>query len=290
MKRAGLVLIAVVLFLHPDTVFGQLNKQKPRDLQNVGIEEKLGETLPGELRFATSEGDSISLSELLAGDKPVLLNPVYYECPQLCTMVIDAVLKGVRDVNWNPGTDYRIVTFSFDPGEDHKLAAENKTRIMDKLDREGAAEGWYFLTGKQPAIRALTKAIGFKYEKLERGSDYAHGAAIMFASPDGVLTRYLYGIGFTGFNIRNALYEAADGNIGSTVEQALLYCYQYDPDSRSYVPVAWRVMRLGGLVTLLFLGIFLAFLWLREKRGDGDRSVNKKQIIQTKITEPHGRD
>lgn len=290
MKQAGPAFIAALLFLFSGTVFGQLNKEKPRELQDVGIEERLGENLPSGLRFATSEGDSVSIGELLEGDRPVLLNPVYYECPQLCTLVIEAVLKGVRDVNWNPGEEYRILTFSIDPGEDHQLAAEHKRRILDKLDKEGADDGWYFLTGKQPSIRALTEAIGFKYERLERGSEFAHGAAIMFASPEGKLTRYLYGIGFTGFNIRNALYEAADGNIGSSVEQALLYCYQYDPESQSYVPVAWRVMRLGGLVTLLFLGIFLGFLWLREKRDGGDRDEEEKLIIETKITEPHASD
>lgn len=303
MKHVGRVLLAAVLFLHPDIVHGQLNKQKPRELQNVGIEERLGEKIPLDLRFANAEGDSVTLGQLMREGKPVLLNPVYYECPQLCTLVIEAVLRGVEEVTWNPGKDYTIVTFSIDPGEGPELAARERQRILDKLGRQGAGDGWHFLTGREPAVRALTEAIGYKYEKLERNADYAHGAGVMFASPQGVLTRYLYGIGFTGFNFRNALYEAADGNIGSTVEQALLYCYTYDADSQSYVPVAWRIMKIGALVILLFLGIFLGFMWLREGKStnrrdwslsdltrlDRDRD-EENQIIETKIIETNASD
>ncbi|MDZ7772020.1 MAG: SCO family protein [Balneolaceae bacterium] len=301
MKYVGHVLLVAVLFLHPEYVFGQLNQQQPRELQNVGIEERLGEKIPLDLRFADAEGDSVTLGQLMQQGKPVLLNPVYYECPQLCTLVIEAVLRGVEEVTWNPGDDYTIVTFSIDPGEGPELAARERQRILEKLGRRGAGEGWHFLTGKEPAVRALTEAIGYKYEKLERNAEYAHGAGVMFASPQGVLTRYLYGISFTGFNFRNALYEAADGNIGSTVEQALLYCYSYDPSSQSYVPVAWRIMKLGALVVLLFLGIFLAFMWLREGKNksrrdwslsgitriDGDE---ENPIIETKIIETNASD
>lgn len=303
MKHVGRVLLAAVLFLYPDFVFGQLNQQKPGELQNVGIEERLGEKIPLDLRFANAEGDSVTLGQLMREGKPVLLNPVYYECPQLCTLVIEAVLRGVEEVSWNPGADYQIITFSIDPGEGPELAARERDRILEKLGRQGAGKGWHFLTGKEPAVQALTEAIGYKYEKLERNAEYAHGAGVMFASPQGVLTRYLYGISFTGFNFRNALYEAADGNIGSTVEQALLYCYSYDPSSQSYVPVAWRVMKLGGLVTLLFLGIFLGFLWLREGKSSRNRDWSltrltridrdrdeENQIIETKIIETNASD
>lgn len=273
MKQVGLALFALSLFLHPFCATAQLNKQKPKNLQDVGIEEHLGESIPLDLKFADSNGDSVTLGSLMNGDKPVLLNPVYYTCPMLCSMVIDAVFTGVNDLKWTPGKEYNIITFSIDPEEDHKLAASVKDSLLARFDRKGAEDGWYFLSGKKNAVKALTKAIGFKYKKVENTDQYAHSASIMFLSPDGTLTRYLYGIKFDEFNFRNALYEAADGEIGSTVDQVLLYCYQYDPDSQSYVPVAWRIMKLGGFATALILGIFLGLLWLKEKNSKNDKNI-----------------
>lgn len=272
-KLVGVIVLFTGLILHPISSSAQLNKQKPRNLQDVGVEEQLGDKIPLDLTFATSKGDSVTLAELLEDDKPVLLNPVYYECPMLCTMVIDAVFAGVKEVKWDPGKEYNIITFSIDPEEDYKLAAATKSGFIKKLNRENAEKGWYFLTGKEEVIRTLTEAVGFNYKKVEETDEYAHSAAIMFLSPDGVITRYLYGISFDESNIRNALYEAADGKIGSTMEQIILSCYHYDPDSQSYLPVAWRILRLGGIVTLLFLGVFLGLLWLREKKPNNDKNT-----------------
>lgn len=270
-KQAGIALI-FSLFLHPLTAFAQLNKQKPKEIQNVGIEEHLGETIPLDLVFATSKGDSVTLAELMQNDKPVILNPVYYECPMLCSMVINAIYQGVDNVKWNPGDDYNIITFSFNAEEDYRLAAATKDSLLQKFDRKGAAEGWHFLTGKQQAIKKLTDAIGFKYEKLDAKGQFAHAAAIMFLSPEGKLTRYLYGINYKEFDIRNGLYEAADGEIGSTIEKVALYCYVYDPDSNSYVPVAWRIMQIGGFITAAAVAMFLGFMWL------GNKFTNNKKI------------
>lgn len=278
MRSVGIAIGICCLFLQPIYSVAQLNKQKPENIQDVGVTEQLGAKVPLDLTFANAKGDSITLEELLNDDKPILLNPVYYECPQLCTMVKDAIYNGVKDLKWNPGTDYNIVTFSFDPSENYDLAAENKEKYLNKLNRRGAEKGWYFLTGNKENIQRLTETIGYDYNKLENG-DFAHGAAIMFLSPDGTITRYLYGLKFNEFDMRNALYDAADGNIGSTAEQVLLYCYQYDADSNSYVPVAWRFMQIGGFATLIILGIFLGFMWLRHRNY-----TNEKQI-----KEPNGR-
>lgn len=262
---AGRKLLVSLLLLLPAASFAQLNKQKPQNLQDVGIEERLGEKIPLDIKFATTEGDSVTLADLMEGDKPVLLTPVYFKCPQLCPLVIDAVVQGVKPLEWDPGTDYTIITFSFDSTERHRLAADKKDSILKLIDRPKASEGWYFLTGKQKAIDKLTDAIGFKYNPIERKGEFAHTASIMFLSPEGTITRYLYGIKFDQFDIKNALYEAADGKIGSTVDKVILYCYQYDPDSGSYVPVAWRIMQLGGLLTVVVLGAFLGFMWLKHR-------------------------
>jgi protein SCO1/2 len=275
MRNFGLTITLISLFILPYSSDAQLNKNKPSQLEDVGVEERLGEQIPLDLRFANAEGDSLELKELFTDDKPVLLNPVYYECPQLCSMIKEAIFKGVKDLKWSPGTEYNIVTFSFDPREKTALAAENKNRFLNKLNRKGANEGWHFLTGNKENIRKLTEAIGFNMKRLQDGQ-YAHGAAIMFLSPDGVITRYLYGLKFDEFNLRNALYDAADGNIGSAAEQVLLYCYQYDADSNTYVPVAWKIMQVGGFATMLILGIFLGFMWLRHRYSN-----NEKQIKET---------
>lgn len=274
MKYAGITIVALSLFLYPFLGFAQLNKQKPQELNDVGVTERLGENIPLDLKFANAEGDSIALKELFSDGKPVLLNPVYYECPQLCSMVKEAIFKGVKDLKWTPGSEYNIVTFSFDPNEGSELAVKNKQQYLNKLDRNNANQGWHFLTGNKENIQQLTEAVGFNYERLEDGQ-YAHGAAIMFLSPEGKITRYLYGLKFDEFNIRNALYEAADGNVGNAAEQVLLYCFQYDADSNSYVPVAWRIMKVGGFATVLILGIFLGFMWMRHRYN------NAKQIKET---------
>lgn len=274
MKTVGLAVFITSMFLHSFSATAQLNNQKPKDVQDVGIEERLGEKIPLDLKFATSEGDSVTLASLMQGDKPVLLNPVYYECPMLCSMVIEAVYSGVSDLKWTPGNEYNIITFSIDPEEDSELAASTKDSMITKLGRESAREGWYFLSGKEEAIKELTEAIGFKYRKVEENDQFAHSAAIMFLSPDGTLTRYLYGIEFDEFSLRNALYEAADGEVGSVAERVLLYCYQYDADSNSYVAVAWRIMQLGGFATALILGIFIGLLWLKEKNSKNDKNIN----------------
>jgi len=275
MKHFGLAIAVISLFLLPYSSDAQLNQKKPSQLEDVGVEERLGEQIPLDLTFANARGDSIKLQELFTNGKPVLLNPVYYECPQLCSMIKEAIFKGVKDLKWSPGTEYNIVTFSFDPSEKTALAAENRKRFLNKLDRKGAGEGWHFLTGEKENIDKLTEAVGFNMRRLQNGQ-YAHGAAIMFLSPDGVITRYLYGLKFDEFNLRNALYDAADGNIGSAAEQVLLYCYQYDADSNTYVPVAWKIMQVGGFATMLILGIFLGFMWLRHRYSN-----NEKQIKET---------
>lgn len=274
MKKFGLVIALLSLFVFSDTAEAQLNNKKPQDIEDVEVTEQLGEQIPLDLTFANAEGDSVTLGELFSDGKPVLLNPVYYECPQLCSMIKEAIFEGVKDLKWSPGDEYNIVTFSFDPSEEPEMAAENKERFLNKLGRKGTEQGWHFLTGNKENIEQLTEAVGFNSRKLENG-EYAHGAAIIFLSPEGVITRYLYGLKFDEFNMRNALYDAADGNIGSAAEQVLLYCYQYDADSNSYVPVAWKMMQIGGFATALILGIFLGFMWLRHRYSNNEQQIKE---------------
>lgn len=267
MKRFALpaiLMLAVLLFSH--TAQAQLNREEPDALQNIGVEEHLGDTIPLNARFATSDGDSVSLGDLLEEGKPVLLNPLYYECPMLCGLVIDGVVKVVKELDWQPGKDFIVISFSIDPEETPDMAAKAKKDVLARLDNPDIAEGWHFLTGSKSQIDTVVNAAGFQYKEIQQTGEYAHSAAIILLSPNGKITRYLYGISYDEFNLRSALYESADGKIGNAATKVLMYCYQYDPDSNSYTPVAINIMKLGGLATLIFLGIFLGPLWLREKR------------------------
>jgi protein SCO1/2 len=261
------ILTFLSVFFLFDSSHAQLNQGKPAILEEIGVDEHLGDTIPLDLRFVNSEGDSVRIGDLIEKGKPVLLNPLYYECPILCGVVLDAVFKVVEELQWTPGTDYTIISFSIDPKETPDIAAESKNKYLGDLNRPGAEDGWHFLTGSQESIDKLTEAIGFRYKYDDTNEQYYHLASIMLLSPEGEIARYLYGAKFSEFNLRNALYEAADGKIGSAVDKVVLYCFSYDPDSKSYVPVALNIMKLGGLATVIILGIFLGVFWKRERNS-----------------------
>ncbi len=264
-------LLSVLLFAEISEA--QLNKSKPAILDSVGVDEKLGQQVPLDVSFTNSDGKKVTIGELLEDGKPVLVNPLYYECPMLCGLVLEGVFKVINELAWTPGNEYTIISFSIDPEETPDLAKENKLRYVSDLGRSGAENGWYFLTGTEDNIKKLTDALGFRYTLDERTGEYVHAAAIGFLSPEGKISRYLYGIEFQEFSLRNALYEAADGKIGSAVDRVVLYCFTYDPASNSYVPVAMNIMKIGGLATLIFLGIFLSLFWSREKKSKKNQTI-----------------
>ena len=265
MKITLKILVTISVFFLFNSAYAQLNQNRPAILEEVGVDEKLGETIPLDLEFINSDGQIVRIGDLIEEGKPVLLNPLYYECPIICSLVLDAVFKVVKELVWTPGRDYTIISFSIDPEETPEQAAASKEQYLTALDRPGAEDGWHFLTGSKESIAALTDAVGFRYKYDERTGEYIHLASIMMLSPEGVITRYLYGASFREFNLRNALFESADGTIGSTLDRVLFYCFTYDPASQSYVPVAMNIMKLGGLATVIILGIFLGVFWRRER-------------------------
>ncbi|MEX2584878.1 MAG: SCO family protein [Balneolaceae bacterium] len=278
------LLLAFLPSLLAVPAMAQLNQGTPAVLEEIGVDEKLGEAVPLDTRFTDSFGREVTIRELMEEGKPVLLNLLYYDCPMLCNLVVEAVYTGVEDLKWTPGDEYTIISVSIDPEEGTELAAQSRDRYLQALDRAGAENGWHFLTGEQQQIRRLAESVGFRYKKEERTGEYLHPAAIMFLSPEGVVTRYLYGIQFAEFDLRNALYESADGKIGSAVDQAILYCFTYDPDSESYVPVAINIMKLGGLATVIILGIFLGLFWFGKKGADHHQNL-KNLTIRNEQTE-----
>lgn len=260
-------LLWLAVFLAPQLAFAQLNREEPEAMQNIGIDEHLGDYIPLDAQFTNSDGSVVSIADLIEEGKPFILNPVYYHCPMLCSLVLEGVERVVHELQWKPGKEYTIITLSIDPEEDYQIAAQSKEDILSKMDNSSSiSKGWHFLTGNKTEIDRVVEAVGFQYKLIEDTGEYAHSAAIMFISPDGKITRYLYGIAYDEFSVRNALYEAADGKIGNTMNRILLYCYQYDPESGSYTPIAFNIMKVGGLATLLFLGILFVPLWMRERR------------------------
>ncbi len=235
-------------------------------LDDVGIVEKLGDYVPLDLEFVNEEGETVTLQSYFDSGRPVLLNLIYFRCPSICSVILNGVADGVKDLRWTPGVDYDIITVSIDHEEDHILAAENKQSYIEFLDRPGAEDGWHFLTGTEENIRALSDAVGYNFIWSDEAQEYLHGAGIMFLSPEGRVTRYLYGAMYRDLDLRNALFDAADGRIGSTAERIALFCFTYDPDSRSYVPYAMNIMKVGGAVILLGLSVFLGFFWLKERK------------------------
>ncbi|MEO1022428.1 MAG: SCO family protein, partial [Bacteroidota bacterium] len=247
----------LAVLLSAQGVSAQLNKGTPEVLQDLTVTEYLGDTVPLKTRFATSSGDSVYLYEILEEGKPVLLNPLYYDCPMLCGLVIEGVFQSIDELTWKPGKEYTVISYSIDPTENDSVASVYKEQFLSDLSTPINPDGWYFLTGNKININKLSEAIGFGFTEIQGTGEYAHPAAIVMLSPKGVITRYLYGVQFDEFVVRSALYESADGKIGNTMTKVLMYCYQYDPESNSYVPIAINIMKLGGLATLIILGIFL---------------------------------
>lgn len=235
----------------------------PEQLEGVGIEEKLGHQVDLDLTFIAEDGYPVALREYFGADRPVILNLVYYSCPMLCTLVLNGQTAALREMPWTPGEEYEVVTISIDPTETFAMSREKKAVYLTSYEKP--APGWHFLADHQGNAKKLAEQIGFHYRYDEDRGQYAHAAAIMVLTPGGVMSRYLYGIKFRSRDLRLALTEASGGKVGSAFDQVLLYCYHYDPSSKSYVPFATNIMRLGGVLVIIVLGLFLLTLWRRER-------------------------
>ncbi len=238
----------------------------PAHLKGVGIDEHLEAALPLDLPFTDEAGKAVRLGDYFDGKRPVIITLNYSNCPMLCSLELDGLVKGLKQVDLELGKGYRAVTVSLDPKETPKVASKTKRRYLKQYGRSNVEQGWHFLTGKEENIRALAKAIGFKYRYDADKDQYYHTAAIAIGTPVGKIARYLYGIEFDPSTLKLSLLEASEGKVGTTVDKLILFCCAYNPKEGSYAMVASRVMSLGGLVTLILLGGFLAILWFREKK------------------------
>jgi len=237
----------------------------PKALKGVDLEQHLGEKVPLDLLFKDESGRSVRLGDLL-GDRPAILTLNYYRCPMLCTLELNGLVSSLRTMSLEPGSDFRIITVSIDPKEAPPLAAEKKSVYVRAYGRAGAAEGWHFLTGEEPAIEKLTESVGFRYAYDETTRQYGHAAGIMVLTPAGELSRYFYGVEYPPRDLRLALVESSQGKIGSLADKFLLFCFHYDPATGRYSLLLMRVMRAGGALTALVLG-GLVLLALRRERA-----------------------
>ena len=240
---------------------------KPPLLENVGIDEHLGAQINLDLEFIAEDGSSVKLSQYFQQGRPVILNLVYYECPQLCSLILNAQVKTMREIPWTPGKEYEVVTISIDPREGFDKARAKKATYLSTYDQP--APGWHFLTDTKGSAKMLADQVGFKYAYDQRIEQYAHPAAIMVLTPQGKMARYLYGITYKARDLRFALAEASEDRFTMAAEKVLLFCYQYDAHANRYVLFATNFMKAGGILVMIAFGWF----WFRLMRADRRRSA-----------------
>ena len=239
--------------------------------KQVGIDQRLNAQVPLDLPFTDETGRQVRLGDYF-GARPVLLALVYYECPMLCTEVLNGLTSAIGVLKFDVGREFDVVAVSFNPKERPELAARKKRTYVKRYGRPQTAAGWHFLTGSEGSIRRLTEAVGFRYVYLPENGQYAHGAAIELLTPRGVISRYFYGIEYSPRDIRFGLMEASEERIGSPVDQVLLLCYHYDPATGTYGAAVMRLLRIagGGLLAALFVFLFVS---LRRERADAQNAA-----------------
>jgi protein SCO1 len=256
----------------------QTNAGLPAPLKGVGIEEKVGDHVDLNLQFTNEKGYQQPLKDFFKAGRPVLLNLVYYNCPMLCNLLLNGQVNVLRKIPWTPGDQYEIVTVTINPSETFDLAKAKKQTYLAGLEKPEAAAHWHFLTDYADNSKKLADQIGFHYKWDPRQQNFAHTAAIMFLSPTGKISRYLYGIKFKPLDVRLALTEASEEKYKLSVDRILLFCYHYDPKAGSYTAFASNLMRAGGFLAVLIVVFALWRLFRAEK---------KRQAEQLAVTKEH---
>ena len=223
--------------------------------------------VPLDLPFLDESGRDVKLGDYLG--KPVILALVYYQCPSLCNLVLNGIVRSVRAQTMTAGDQFDVVAVSFDPHETPEMAAAKKQSYVKEYGRAGAEKGWHFLTGPEASSRTLADAVGFRYSYDSLSNQYAHASTIIILTPEGRVARYFYGIDYPARDVRLGLEEASEGRISSVVDQVLLYCYHYDPSQGKYGLVIMNAMRIGGLITVVCLVGFMLIMFRRDFSARG---------------------
>ncbi len=250
---------------------GAARSQAPAAVKGVDVLERLGDNVPEAGHFVDSEGQPFQLSDVLHRGTPVVLTLVYYRCPALCSLVLSGLTRSLRNLDLKLGQDYRVVTVSIDPTETSRQAAESKRGHLQALGVDPLSPAWTFATGQDEDVHALAGALGFQYTYDEASKQYAHAAAIFVLSPDGKISRYLYGIDFPARDVKMALVEAGKGKVGTALDRVLLTCFKYDATTRRFEPYVLGFVRIGASFVFVALATLLTVLWRQEmkmkKRG-----------------------
>jgi protein SCO1/2 len=288
---AGKIMLATVTLLAAiasaqtmsQGIMGAPANVRPPHLENVGITQHLDAQLPPDLAFTDDTGRAVKLGDYF-GSKPLILNLVYYNCTMLCGEALQGLTGAMKLLKFDVGKEFEVVTISFNPQETPAIAAAKKKDYVARYGRPGAAEGWHFLTGSAESINALTKAVGFQYQYDPKLNQYAHATAIMVLTPQGHISRYFYGVDFPPKDLRMGLVEASSGKIGNPVDQVLLYCYHYDPATGKYGAVVTNMLRLGGALTIVFLGGLLLILFRLDKAAQR-KTATRQGLTSTRYVE-----
>lgn len=255
----------------PQQAPGEPSSAKPGLLSRIGIDQRLHQKVPLDLEFVDETGKTVKLGDYM-GKRPVLLALVYYECPMLCTQVLNGVTGALKVLSFDVGKEFDVVAVSINPREGPGLAAGKKQAYLERYGRPETADGWHFLTGREENIRALATAVGFRYEYDEEIKQYAHGAGVELLTPKGVIARYFYGIEYSPRDLRLGIIEASEEKIGSPIDSVMLLCYHYDPTTGKYGATALTMVRIGAVATMIAFAVFL-FVSLRRERAEGLRTA-----------------
>jgi protein SCO1/2 len=263
-KRGLPLFLALLSLLLGGPAAAHMEGRPPGLLGQVSIDQRLDGRLPLDLIFYAEDGRPVRLRDFF-GRTPVILSLNYFACPRLCPLVLEGLLRGLKPLSLELGRDFAVVTVSIDPGETPAQAAAAKEKYLSAYG--GAArDGWHFLIGDPEAIDKLARSVGFRYAYDAGFDQFAHAAAIVVATPDGRISRYLYGVEYAPRDLRLALVESSEGRIGGLVDRVLLYCYRYDPAAGKYSALILNSVRAGGALTVLALAAFLLTAWRRERR------------------------
>ena len=239
----------------------------PGDLAGVGIDQRLDAQLPLDVALRDEYGRAVKFGDYFHAGKPVLLVPVYYRCPMLCTQILNGVAGSLKAVSLDPGKDFEVVAVSFDPKDTPEIAEPKKQAYLKRYGRPGTANGWHLLMGDEANVRRLMDALGYHYKYDPKTDQYAHASGVMIVTPDGRVSRYFYGIEYAPRDVRLGLVEASQNKIGNPVDQILLFCFHYDPSTGKYGAVALNLVRAAGAFTVLVGGMVLLFVLRRDVRG-----------------------
>ncbi|WP_437894692.1 SCO family protein [Sorangium sp. So ce124] len=259
------VLALVVATVTPARSARAADTTIPTELTGIDIDERPGALLPQKLRLRDQSGQEVELARYAAGDKPLVLVLGYFECPMLCSLVLNGVLQAMKESAWSAGKEYRTLVVSFDPRDTPEAGRKKRANYIEAYGRPVTGDGFDFLVGDEASVRALADAVGFHYRWDETTQQYAHAAGAFVFTPDGRLSRTLYGISFPQKNFGLALREAGSGQVGSTWDRVLLFCFHYDPNARGYVLATKRLMMASGAVTVVLLGLWLIRFWRTER-------------------------